>query len=417
MSANEARSVGGRFGFGTVARASAAGSRLSAAAATAADDVEGVGTDRAVRATRAIPGGDGKVMFIGLFPPPIDGQRVITQRMFEAVSAVATVNRHDLDPFPKIPSLSKAFSALTACAMLIADRIAGCSTLYLAPHSGKGLFYSCGIVGTARLLGYRLYVHYHSYRNIARHSGMMERFVTLCGRDAVHIVLAPPMAREMRELYGTANHVVTLSNTAFVAPNFAARDTSGRRRRLRIGHLSNLSVEKGIATVVECLRGLIACGADVEMVVGGAPTDRKAEEIVRAAAAEFGDRWRYLGQLRGHEVPRFYEDIDVFLFPTAYEHEAEPVVVIDAMSAGVPVIATDRGCIRHLVGEQGGRVFEADAFVDHAVAELSAWSGSPERLADVSRQARARFTDLRQEATATLQEILVRISDRIEQRA
>src|SRR5690242_18095292 len=171
MSANEARSVGGRFGFGTVARASAQGSRLSAAAT--AEDIEGGGTDRAVRATRAIPGGGGRVTFIGLFPPPIDGQRVITQRMFEAVSAVATVKRHDLDPFPKIPSLSKALSALTACATLVGNRLAGCSTLYLAPHSGKGLFYSCGIVLMARLLRYRVYVHYHSYRNIARRSGMM----------------------------------------------------------------------------------------------------------------------------------------------------------------------------------------------------------------------------------------------------
>jgi glycosyltransferase involved in cell wall biosynthesis len=417
MSANEARGVGARLSFGNVACASSGRSSLSAVStAVVTEDVEHAGLERAARATRAIAGGDGRVTFIGLFPPPVDGQRVITQRMFEAVSAVANVKRHDLDPFPKIPSLSKALSALTACATLIADRIAGCSTLYLAPHSGKGLFYSCGIAWTARLLRYRLYVHYHSYRNIARHSGMMERFVTLCGRDAVHIVLAPPMARELRELYGTANHVVTLSNTAFVTPNFVARDT-GQRRRLRIGHLSNLSIEKGIATVVDCLRGLIAQGADVEMVIGGAPTDKKAEEIIRGAAAEFGDRWRYLGQLRGHEVSRFYEEIDVFLFPTAYEHEAEPVVVIEAMSAGVPVIATDRGCIRHLVGEQGGRVFEADAFVERAVAELSAWAGSPERLADVSRQACARFTDLRREATATLHEILVRMSDRVEQRA
>jgi glycosyltransferase involved in cell wall biosynthesis len=348
-----------------------------------------------------------KVLFVGLFPPPVNGQRIVTQRMFEQLDAVATVACYDIDRFHRLGPFSKLVSAIFGCVTLIRARINGYTTLYLAPHSGAGLIYSWFIALTSRCCGYALVVHYHSYRNMGRYTRLMAGFLGLCGGDALHIVLAPPMARDLHRLYRSARHVTVLSNTTFVPPRKVEHPFAGRR--LRVGHLSNLSREKGIGSVLDCMRELWARGVKVELWLAGPAEDAQTGRLIAEAQAEFGDRINYLGRLSGSDVQRFYNDIDVFLFPTAYEHEAEPLVVVDAVSAGVPVIATDRGCIGYLLGVTGGRVLAAEDFVAQSVEQIAAWAENPGQLAGVSVQAQMRFAKLHEKSRLQLDRLLATI--------
>jgi glycosyltransferase involved in cell wall biosynthesis len=348
-----------------------------------------------------------KVLFIGLFPPPINGQRIVTQRMFEQLDAIATVARYDIDRFRGFGPFSKLLSAVAACGMLLGARAKGYATLYLAPHSGAGLIYSCLIALTSRCCGYALTVHYHSYRNIGRYTWLMAAFLALCGRNALHIVLAPPMARDLRRLYRSVRHVTVVSNTTFIPPRAVERGFAARR--LRVGHLSNLTREKGIGIVLDCMRELWRRGVEVELWLAGPAEDADTDGLIAAARAEFGDRVNYFGRLAATDVRRFYDDIDVFLFPTSYEHEAEPLVVVDAVSAGVPVIATDRGCIGYLLGITGGRVLAAGDFVAQSVEQVSAWARDSEQLAEASERAHARFAELHDRSRLQLDRVLATI--------
>ena len=347
-----------------------------------------------------------KMLFMGLFPPPVNGQRIITQRMFERFDAVTTVACYDVDRFPRLGPLSKLLSAFAACFVLLGARLRGYSMLYLAPHSGAGLTYSCLIALASRCFGYELTVHYHSYRNVGRYSRLMATFIAICGHHATHIVLAPPMARDLQRLYRQARRVVVVSNTIFVAPRQVARQFG--RRRLRIGHLSNLSREKGIGTVLQCMHELKKRGMDVELCLAGPAEDADTSALIACAQAEFGDSVSYLGRLGPREVARFYEEIDVFLFPTFYEHEAEPLVLIDAVSAGVPVIATDRGCIGYLIGSAGS-VLPAARFVDRAVEQIALWANNPDLLSDASDRARERFAEVHHQSATQLDQLFASI--------
>ena len=345
-----------------------------------------------------------KLLFIGLFPPPVNGQRVVTQRMFERLSAIAAVTPFDIDRFRRLGPLSKPLSTLVACGALIWARLRGCATLYLAPHSGTGLIYSCLIALASRCCGYTLTVHYHSYRNLGRYTRLMAAFLAICGPGAMHIVLAPPMARDLRRLYRSARHVTVVSNTTFVTPRPVERDFGARR--LRIGHLSNLSREKGIGVVLDCLRELRARGVEVELWLAGPAEDAETGVLIADAQRMFGAHIRYLGRLDAADVPRFYRDIDVFLFPTTYEHEAEPLVLVDAVCAGVPVIATDRGCIAYLLGITGGRVLAAEEFVAQTVVQIADWARDPDRLAEASAHALAHFAELHDRSRLQLDRVL-----------
>jgi glycosyltransferase involved in cell wall biosynthesis len=348
-----------------------------------------------------------KVLVLGLFPPPINGQRIVTQRMFKEIATTTTAIRRELDRFPRLGVLSKPLSAIAAAVMMPVARLTGFSAIYLAPHSGIGLLYSCFLAGVSRLFGYTLYVHYHSYRNMRCYSPLMGLFVALCGPRAVHIVLAPPMEWGLRRFYKNVNRVELLSNSVFIPPVNHARKFSGGR--IRVGHLSNLSREKGIEDVLECLRRLRADDVEVEFVLAGPATDEATEQLVARATAEFGEYLRYLGPLRQAEVQHFYESIDVFLFPTKYEHEAEPLVVIDAVSVGVPVVATDRGCIGYLLQATGGCVFAGGEFVGRAVEQIALWASDRAALVATSERAQRRFHELHLASQAHLSGLLARI--------
>ncbi|HUK61658.1 MAG TPA: glycosyltransferase family 4 protein [Stellaceae bacterium] len=341
---------------------------------------------------------------LGLFPPPIDGQRVVTERMFHEISQTTTALRRGLDRFPRLGPLSKPVSAVAAALLMAPARFAGFSAVYLAPHSGIGLLYSSFLAAASRLCGYTLYVHYHSYRNMRQRSALMALFIALCGPRAVHIVLAPPMQWGLRNFYKHARRIEVLSNSVFIPPVMCARNFL--RRRIRVGHLSNLSREKGIELVLECLRQLRARKVEVEFVIAGPTKDEETRNLLARAAVEFGDRLRYLGPLPQSDVQGYYESIDVFLFPTMYEHEAEPLVVIDAVSLGVPVVATDRGCIGYLLQATGGRAFDAEEFVERAVEQIADWAANRGELARTSERAQHRFRALHQAAQANLSGIL-----------
>jgi glycosyltransferase involved in cell wall biosynthesis len=347
------------------------------------------------------------VLFVGMFPPPINGQRIVTQHMFAQLDAVAAVTSYDIDQFRRLGLFSKLVSAIFGCVTLINARARGYTTVYLAPHSGAGLIYSWLVALTSRCCGYDMVVHYHSYRNLVRYSRLMAGFLALCGPNALHIVLAPTMARDLRRLYRSAHHVTVLSNTTFIPPRQVERTFTGRR--LRVGHLSNLSREKGIGNVLDCMRELWARDVEVELWLGGPAEDAQTGRMVAEAKAKFGDRINYLGRLSGSDVQRFYDEIDIFLFPTAYEHEAEPLVVLDAISAGVPVIATNRGCIGYLLGVTGGRVLLADEFVTQSVEQIATWARDPRQLAAVSAHAHTRFAELHEHSRLQLDRLLATI--------
>jgi len=349
-----------------------------------------------------------KVLFLGFFPPPVDGQRLITQCVFERFDKIAQVERYDFDRLHGLGSLSKLFSALGACLAMLRARAKGFSTLYLAPHSGAGLLFSCLIAFLARCWGYSLAVHYHSYWNIGRRSRLMATFVAICGPKAIHIALAPPMVRDLHRFYPAIGRVAAVSNCGFVAPHAEVPRRFGGRR-LRMGHLSNLSREKGIGRVLECMRALCTRGVDVELWLAGPAENKDTEALIAVARSEFGERLRYVGRLDGEDVRRFYQEIDVFLFPSLHRHEAEPLVVIDAVAAGVPVIATDRGCIGYLLDTVGGRVFSVEDFLERAVEQIAAWANAPSLLAEASRRARGRFLELHGESQAHFERLVAMI--------
>jgi glycosyltransferase involved in cell wall biosynthesis len=163
----------------------------------------------------------------------------------------------------------------------------------------------------------------------------------------------------------------------------------------RIGFLSNVQMEKGIDRFFDLIETLSAAHP-IEGHIAGPFANAQTEAYVLARikalpnvtchGAVFGDRKR-----------QFYDTIDAFIFPSRYPNEAEPLVLYEAMLAGLPVIATSRGCICDMVDPAMSALTDPDAAdLSDALAQLEAWIASPDAFRHAQRQVAAHMRTLDQ---------------------
>jgi glycosyltransferase involved in cell wall biosynthesis len=124
--------------------------------------------------------------------------------------------------------------------------------------------------------------------------------------------------------------------------------------------LAQLRREKGVIEAVTAARALPA-GASLT-VCGPAMAGFDIESLAPHA------RWRFAGAVASADVPRVLAEHDVLVFPSYHAGEGLPGIVIEAMQAGLPVIAARFRALGELVEDDVNGLLVAP----RDVAELSA---------------------------------------------
>ena len=153
-------------------------------------------------------------------------------------------------------------------------------------------------------------------------------------------------------------HGVDLAAFPVEPPDLAARRRA-RGGRLVIGFLARGCPEKGLDQLVGALP-LVAERHDVEVVAAGATIETERDYLAscHALARDLGmtDRFRWLGQIDRAAKLDLLASIDVFALPTP-RAEAKGLSAIEALAAGVPVVASNHGAFPELLdGERAGLV-------------------------------------------------------------
>jgi glycosyltransferase involved in cell wall biosynthesis len=121
----------------------------------------------------------------------------------------------------------------------------------------------------------------------------------------------------------------------------------------RILYVGLLTPRKGVLDLIEASRLLRDEGVQHELLlVGGMPDEgpEAAEPVLDAAEGVA----QLLGTRPPEEMPAAYADAEVFCLPSWWE--AMPLSVLEAMSAGLPVVASDVGDVARLVTHECGTV-------------------------------------------------------------
>jgi len=128
---------------------------------------------------------------------------------------------------------------------------------------------------------------------------------------------------------------------------------------------------KGLDVLLRAFTILARDRLDLRLLVAGRGN---AEEARQRIPAQMRDRLVLLGQVSQEEKQRFYHSVDVFCAPNT-GGESFGIVLIEAMAAGAPIVASDLDAFRQVL--RGGRAGELFGAGDPA-----ALAGAAGRLLD-----------------------------------
>lgn len=226
---------------------------------------------------------------------------------------------------------------------------------------------------------YEKYTHY-----VSMESPSIRRFVIELTRGYANLcdlVIAPSRSvKRVLEERDVTSRIVVIP-TGIDTQRYAAGDGRAFREKHRLppdafvaGHIGRLAPEKNLAFLVEAAAHFLRRRPQAYFLVAGEGTERETmEEIFREAGLE--PRVRFVGKQLDQDLVDCYHAMDVFLFSS--QTETQGMVILEAMAAGLPVIALRASGVCDFVhNEENGRLLETENTERFAAAveELSRMS-------------------------------------------
>jgi len=316
-----------------------------------------------------------KIIMVGVLPPPVHGMAMVNAAVLEKLRsretgllvvnmAARSLKRSVINRLSRIPRCMHGLIRL-----LVAPKQTDAS-LYMSVSGGYGQSYELAFILFARLCRMRIFLHHHSFSYLNSPSHLTKWLIVAAGLDATHIALSPGMAEKIKNIYKIKN-TLSISNAVFFPSD--SINSSVRKQIETIGFLGNITSEKGIFDFLDLVSAIQVEGINLKAKLAGPFQDKGIEQLVRQRLKKL-PMIEYVGPKYGMEKDVFYSDIDLLIFPTIYENEAEPMTIHEAMSHGVPVIAYGRGSIPEIVVRGCGLVIAPDTpFVPAALAQIKIW--------------------------------------------
>lgn len=191
--------------------------------------------------------------------------------------------------------------------------------------------------------------------------------------------------RDINQVYLPAEKMVTIYNgidTEKFSTNSNEKDTKDTTL-VTIVYAGQLIEEKGVDTL---LRAVAMLNVPYRLLIAG---KGNYESELKALAQNLSVNVQWLGQINW--IPKLFSDADIAVFPSSWA-EAFGLVIVEAMSCGTCVVASNVGGIPEVVGD-AGTLFKAND-VDELCMQLEKLSSSFEGRKKLSEAATQRVKKL-----------------------
>jgi len=363
--------------------------------------VEG-GNASALEAATGLSQAPVSMIVVGPSPPPVHGVAVMTMELISALEAIGTQVHHldTRDPRP-VTTLGKLDARNVAFALMHAWQLNRLTAR--EPDAGVhisvsqvtwGFLRDAVLVCIATRRRRKLFIQLHGSHLAAFYNSsnrLMRWIIKWVLRQAYQAwALTPSLCSQFDGLV-EARRVHCVQNVVEdVRPSARAEESGHASEALRLLFLSNVLPEKGCFDLVAALRvaGDQAAGWYIRIVGAMAPS------VARQLAQEVADlpfdssRVQLVGERHGTAKLAEYQWANAFVFPTRQD-EGQPLVLLEAMRAGLPIIATHQDGIADTVRHEEEallfRPYDLAALVD-AMKRLGADSTLRRAMGDAGRR-------------------------------
>ncbi len=290
----------------------------------------------------------------------LNGQTVKTQNLQKGFEKYTDVEIVKIDshgwikkPFKLFKNIKKAFLECDAVIMLPAHngvKVFSPILLHFKKKYGKKLFYD--------VIGGWLPDFLSDKKRLAN---------VLCRFDGVWVE-TEAMKLKLEQKYGF-NNLTVIPNFKDLSPLSEGELIYSHCEPFRLCTFSRVMKEKGIGTAVEAVKSAnTQLGRTVYSLDIYGQVDENQTEWFKNLQSTFPDYIRYCGCVDASKSVEVLKDCFSLLFPTYYDGEGFAGTLIDAYSAGVPVIATDWKYNGEFVNNNIGFIYKWD--VPNELTEL-----------------------------------------------
>ena len=310
------------------------------------------------------------VAVAGQTPPPYHGQAIMIASMLQGDDGPVRYLHVPMDYSTTLdevgrPGLGKVAELARVVGRLWRARWRGARTLYYPP-AGPNLvpvLRDLGVLLTSRWLFDTTVFHFHA-GGLSEYVGQLPAALRPLARWAYRepdLAIRPsPLAVRDGAFFGARRDVVVRNGVDDPGAQYDVPRPVRADGPVRLILVSSLRESKGVDALVEATAVLVGRGHDLQVnLVGGFASDAD-EQRIRALieARGLGDRVHLPGVLTGDAKEQAYAAADVFCFPTFYESEAAPLVLVEAMTHRLPIVSTRWRGVPAVVDEACARLAE-----------------------------------------------------------
>jgi len=162
-------------------------------------------------------------------------------------------------------------------------------------------------------------------------------------------------------------------------------------------YMSTISREKGFLDLIRALPRIRESLPSIRLRIAGSGTDidalAEAHKVINRE--NLRDAVDFVGNVDGLAKRDFLLSGSLFCLPTRYRYEGQPLAILEAMSAGLPVLSTRHGAIASTIQDGvTGRLLAPDATPEEIADAVCAMLADPENLRAQRIAARTRYLDL-----------------------
>ena len=314
-----------------------------------------------------------KILIVGLYPPPFSsGERVITQYVHDLLKPRYNIVSVDMSVGVLAPPTFKLASVAYYAKVLLNFAFVFKSVYFL---SRRQKFDLCYLTPASSTLGHIrdiiilkllnsnvkkvvINIQNGNYDVVFKRNWHKKFTSSYISRISTAIFTSEILKRRSEQYIG-ANKCVVINNTVDKDIKCSAEEVSAaiaykmQRTEFVIYYISNMTVSKGYMDLFNAVKNLNEKERKFVKVnfIGEWLSNEQLQEF-----EELVDKYQIKKNIVIHgkvndrkKLKAFYLDANVFVLPTYFPREAQPVSIIEALNAGVPVIATNHASIPDLV--------------------------------------------------------------------